>query len=272
MSKLSGAILLLATVFGAAFAAYPVWEDWSRTRSMTVHVSSLAPLVSDTALLGRDIRVLADGRELEEPHYISLEIRNDGSVPISAADFDGPVLVKLGNARVVKVLQNETRDPKVRAVIEKRENEIVIGPALFNPGDRIDISVVTAEYKPVVTVDARIADIRSVSLTQREVVQTKKPKYLSAAMYGLASFILAGWGGVLLRRMFTHRPSPTISARTANVLSWSSFMGALTTWFVSLSEGGVKVDSWVGMIPLLVMVVGVAVTHVLIAKRARSAA
>ena len=227
MSNRSGRLTLVLTLLGVAIAAYPMWSDWWRAKSMNVVVASSSPLIS-TGTDESDLRLFVGDQRLESPYLVLLKIANDGGSAITTNDFEGPLVIDFGGAKVVKVSRANSDENVVRGALQSNNSTVLIQPALFNAGDHLDLAVLTTGALPRVKVAARIVGIQRVAVTTTP--QPRKPSAWIGVMDLVAMSILAICAGIFGSRTAFRNPRAVVVSDTAGLpLAWAAFVGAMAS-------------------------------------------
>src|SRR5262245_52284776 len=102
------------------------------------------------------LRVLVDERPVDDPALVVVLISNRGNVPIRAADFERPLILRFGgNAQLLSADITDQQPPNLHATVTVDANIAVLQPILLNPADIVEIKcLVSGEH--AVTAEARI--------------------------------------------------------------------------------------------------------------------
>jgi hypothetical protein len=201
-------LTLLVTLVGVAI---PVWV-WqadlsSKTLSMKLNTRVLLQPKEQDPLPGLEISV--DGARLLNPHLVVFEIRNDGSKPISASDFESSLDILMESKTSFVRSEVTSKSPKdIEATITSEPQRISLKPTLLNPKDSIEITAITSGSPPVFGSKARIVGISDLSLedgTKEKTSKTTLVLLLFGSMLFLVSFnltfnVINNPNGVFLRR------------------------------------------------------------------------
>ena len=165
----------LATIFAAvAGVAVPVWL-WQAdltAKSVSVVLTSLIQLQPNEKDSFEKLDISIDGEKLASPYVGIFELRNDGSKPIPASDFEGPLEIRLeqgssfARARVTSKIP-----PDIETEISTEKQKLSIKPTLLNPKDSVKITVLTAGSPPKFSSKIRIVGVSGASLQD---IATKK--------------------------------------------------------------------------------------------------
>lgn len=202
----------LATLAAAiAGVVVPVWlwqaDLSSKSLSITLATRVSLQPVEKESLQGIEISV--DGRRIENPYLVVLEITNDGSKPILASDFESPLDIRLSSDTYFVRARITNKTPKdIDTDITTDKTKISIKPALLNPKDSVSITVVTAGVAPIFETRARVVGIPSISISDNTVKTRNTTRLVflavSAALLAVASLVAyeGAWSsrGVLLRQ------------------------------------------------------------------------
>jgi hypothetical protein len=163
---------LLATVLAIAGVVIPVylWQSDLQAHALSARLissSSLQPLASSKIY---DVKVTLNGVQLVNPYFSTYELINSGSKPILSSDFESPIELSGNNGLEFVSARVDYTDPKdipVKVLVDSKH--VSIAPFLFNPNDKVLFSVITSGADPVISMKARIAGIREITLVDSSV-------------------------------------------------------------------------------------------------------
>ena len=202
------ALPLLFTVAGVAVPVW-LWQADQSAKSLSIKLATTIPLQPKEQDTIAGIEISVDGARLEHPHLVVFEIRNDGSKPIPAADFESPVHIQLVSETSVARANVSGKVPKdIEATLLNERQGMTLKPTLLNPGDTISITAITSGAPPIFESKARVIGISNVVL---EDGTSKKPNrikltlllfgsILSLVSFSLMSDFIVKPNGILLRR------------------------------------------------------------------------
>ena len=110
-------------------------------------------ILSDTSLLTTDeetkneIRLTYKNEPIEKVRLIVLRIFNSGNVPVESEDYEEPISIRLGDARVLsaEVIKKSPKNLKSTLIIEK--GVVTLYPTLLNPADSLKIKILVSDYE-----------------------------------------------------------------------------------------------------------------------------
>lgn len=122
------------------------WQMISATRIVSAKGRSL-PLV-----------VVYDGQEVSSPNIAAIRVGNSGKSEITVEDYDGPVRITFGQSKVLACDISERLHGRITASVTKEPpSSVVFSPTLLNPGEWLDLQIITDGPLEIPKVDARIA-------------------------------------------------------------------------------------------------------------------
>jgi len=110
--------------------------------------------------------LVLDGERVTDPAYTVIEFRNDGSAPMPASNFEGPLELKFGIATVLAAQVIDVSPSALSPVIERGSSSIKVSPLLLNPGDRFQVGVLSKGLAPVMEIHGRIAGVADVTVSE----------------------------------------------------------------------------------------------------------
>ena len=108
------------------------------------------------------LKILFEDKQVQDISLIVVSIVNSGNLPILPTDYEHPVSLGFGEKAeilTVDVIKRNPNDLKVSAGIEG--NEVVVSPALLNPGDWITLKLMVSQAEHDVQMSGRIAGVKS---------------------------------------------------------------------------------------------------------------
>lgn len=146
------------------------------TSELTVTVvskASLNPVVPDG--FRPQVSLSIDGKQIQFPHYSVVEVANSGSRPILAEAVEEPLRIRLRKGAIVSAEVISARPDALKPRTRLQSDGIEIVPALLNPGDSFQLGVISAEGDPSFVADGRIAELRSISVTEKSPADSQIP-------------------------------------------------------------------------------------------------
>lgn len=186
-------LTLLITLAGVAVPVW-LWQADQSSKSLSVKLATRIALQpkEQESIPGMEISV--DGSRLEKPHLVVFEIRNDGSKPIPAADFESPVHIQLESETSFVRANITGRVPKdIGATLLSSPKDVSLKPTLLNPSDIISIAAITSGAPPNFNIKARVVGISNVVLedgTEEKPNKIKLALLFLGAIFSLVSFSL----------------------------------------------------------------------------------
>lgn len=165
-----GVVFTILSFIAAAAALFPLTK--SKSLSYEVRSETSFSQIND---FGKFEFNFYD-HKLINPQLTVLRISNDGSIPISAIDFDGPLKIVFPDFAIEAIRVASTNPDGIPVRASKAGNEVHIEPMLLNAGDTFDLSILTSgsigtahglekffEFKSQPQVIARISDLSAAS-------------------------------------------------------------------------------------------------------------
>lgn len=129
---------------------------------MVVSQVSLQPSPKES-VSGLEISV--EGKPVNSPFSSVIEIKNDGSKPITTNDFEAPLEVHVDSSINIIRAQILKKSPEdIDPDITYDNHVIKLKSTLWNPNDTISISMITSGAQPIFNTKARIVGISSVAV------------------------------------------------------------------------------------------------------------
>lgn len=198
-------------IVAIAAAVVPVWlwqADLS-SKSLAITLSTRLPLQPTEKESLQGLEVSVDGKRIENPYLVVLEISNDGSKPILASDFESPLDIRLASDTYFVRSRITSKTPKdIDTDISTEKTRISLKPTLLNPNDSVSLTIVTGGVAPILETRARVAGISSITIADNTVKKrnTARLIFLAAAavLLSIASSVAYDGAfsktGILLRQ------------------------------------------------------------------------
>jgi len=207
---------LLAAIAGVAVPV-GLWQWDLRAKSLSVSLQSSVELQTPASTSMPDLRLTIAGEAIVAPVLSTLELINDGAKPISSADFESPLELRVSEpARVLRARVSSADPPDLKPEIEVAPQLIRLKPMLLNPSDRVTLTVLTTGPLPVVSPRARIAGVSS--------VRFKSLQENSGGRVGLVISTIAALGGFVLYFVYGASLPPCSRSRLSPFLSLSTML------------------------------------------------
>jgi hypothetical protein len=166
---------VLATLLAAAAIWVSIWlYRRQRTRKSLSYEISVTELVSvhSAANDAKDrIRIFFDEEQIEQVHLVEARIENNGNVPVPSSDFEGPLVIELGEgaAPLTVDVTNKTT-PDLHGEAAYRKTAVALAPLLLNPGDGLTLKILTRNLQRKVECHYRIVGVTEMTdaAAQRE--------------------------------------------------------------------------------------------------------
>lgn len=186
-------LTLLVTMAGVAVPVW-LWQADQSSKSLSIKLATKISIQPEAQGSISGIEISVDGTRLVNPHLVVFEIKNNGSKPISAADFESAVQIIPGPETMLvraNITEKIPKDIDTKLVADSQV--ISLKPTLLNPGDAVSVTAITSGDTPTFQSKARIIGVSNVVL---EDGTTKKPNRIKLAFLLLGS--LFSYTGVWL--------------------------------------------------------------------------
>jgi hypothetical protein len=155
MDIVSWAGLLLGVVgVMVAYLAYRSQRGRRRLEYLVIGSFTVVPPQLSTAL-----SVTYNRARISDAAVAILRLVNTGDRAILAAQFEASLTVRAeGSKKVVAAVPSRTRPQGLNPILSIETDGVAIAPMLLNPGDMIELQIITSGPPSRVTVSGRIAD------------------------------------------------------------------------------------------------------------------
>lgn len=143
-----------------------------------------------------EVKLTVDGHAVENPYLITVEISNNGSIPIRRDDFDTPLKMLITNNSKIIQTRFKLSPPDMNTEITHTMHEVFITPTLMNPGNQIFLQILTMGEAPAFETVGHIEGVGKISTennwTQKIKDETSGFDYLSflLALFAIMMFAL----------------------------------------------------------------------------------
>ncbi len=185
---------------------YLLWKVDLQSKSIALRIISSTPLqIAKSPIDG--LKLMLDGNAIDDAYLSTLEIQNDGSKPVLAADFESPIQITSSNKIVILRAQIAERKPEsLPAQLEIKADSVFLRPLLMNPGDSTVITIVSSGGAAKWTPLARIAGVNEIKVEQRT---TREPPRV-AFTWAIALISIAFYSVLLITYAY---PTPKFSGK-----------------------------------------------------------
>lgn len=222
-------------IVAIASVAVPIWlwqADLS-SKSLAIALTTRVPLqpTEKEALQGLEVSV--DGKRIENPYLVVLEISNDGSKPILASDFESPLQIHVTSDTYFVRSRITHKTPKdVDMDITAEKSKVLLKPALLNPKDSVTLTLVTAGAAPSLDTRARIAGIASIGIADNTI---KKRNTSRLILLAVAAVLLSIASSVAYDGAFSKK-GIVLRQRAAAFIAFVSAMPSVIALMTFLEE------------------------------------
>ncbi|KTC41960.1 hypothetical protein AO260_02155 [Pseudomonas sp. ABAC21] len=184
---------VIASIIALAGVAIPLylWQFDLTSHSLTVRVVSSSALQPSSSEKFRDLQITLNGSPVPSPYLSTFELENTGSKPILTADFEGAIqILSQGKAKFISAQLVGTEPKDIPVSITNSDEGMKISPFLFNPKDKVTISLVTSGDAPSFSVRSRIAGVKEVEYEDTSVKKGNMTRLIVSSIIGAISVIL----------------------------------------------------------------------------------
>lgn len=177
-------LVILITIVCSSAA----WLPWSWSKpdhSLAIKVLHQEGLGASDA--GTVLLLTANGVRVPEPTVSVVQLVNDGAGPILERDFETPVQLRVQDSSTIadsKLAERSADD--LFATVTWESHVLTIKPHLLNPGDFLNLQVITSGDRPEFHPLGRIAGVKAISVLKEDT----KPSTVRAVVIGIAGFLI----------------------------------------------------------------------------------
>jgi len=211
-SSLIGWIGAIGSVI-AAILTLAIYLLTRKKKSLSYEILSENPLISiDDELKGKGkLQMLYEEQPVENVHLLIVKFINSGNVPITKADFETPITLRLeGTSKVLSAEQVEANPDNLVTPLTIEDRLITVKPGLMNGGDFFTVKVLIGQYGGSSAVDARIVGVQSIRQVRKQHQTDRRPlEWRFGLMAALATVSVVAsivWLTVIFRNNTTSTP------------------------------------------------------------------
>lgn len=152
----------LTAIGGIAIPLF-LWQADNSAKAISLEVISVTSLDPNPVQRLQGLEVTLEGKSIPKPYLSVLEIRNTGTKPVIASDFETPLeIITTPPVAVLRVEVNESNPSDLQPSLSASETKLLVQPLLLNPEDSIRLSVLTAGEQPTFSARSRVVGITSI--------------------------------------------------------------------------------------------------------------
>jgi hypothetical protein len=156
--------LSLAAAVGGIIIPIWLWQSDLKSNSISVRLASSVELQPPTHNSIGDLKLVIAGEEIQSPYLSTIELVNDGSRPIPAANFETPLELRVGeNVKLIRATVSKSFPDDLQPRTSTEAQSVKLAPLLLNPNDSISFAILSSGAKPQFSVKSRIAGISKIS-------------------------------------------------------------------------------------------------------------
>jgi hypothetical protein len=148
---------LAATIVGLVIA-YITYVRRHKKKVLSYVVVGLDRLGTKSAKF--EIDVSFNGSQVQDPSIAAVRIVNSGEQSITADDYEGPLAIQFeGVSKVLAVDLSARRPGDLTPRMSTSPSSVLIEPMLLNPGDMLELNILSSGYPRNISLVGRIKDL-----------------------------------------------------------------------------------------------------------------
>jgi hypothetical protein len=224
MKDWKNAIVIILTAIGIAVPVW-LWNADINSKSLTVRIVTRIPLQPKEQSILPGLQITSDGKMLDNPFLVVIQIKNEGSKPILASDFESAVAITTDSkATFVRAEINNPIPLDLQPSIALDGNSLKLAPMLLNVNDTFSIAAITSGAAPVLKSKARIAGISNIEMDDATIVGVSNIDRVVMLLKSLAHLVVAA---VIINVLVERRIRPVSVLTTKEGLPISGKAAAL---------------------------------------------
>lgn len=183
MSRFSSNTVIISSIISIIGIAVPIaWDWWSHRSELTVETKQATTVLQEEKTVQR-LTIFYAEKSITSLSKIILIVKNTGTTPIIKDDIVSPLTIKIDTTKLLDVSITQQIPSNLGAMISSVNQNIVIGFPLLNPGDEIELSILTDGGIPKYSVDARIRNINAITVITTPKRRTQIRENISPGVY-----------------------------------------------------------------------------------------
>ena len=181
---------LVTTIIGLTAVLIPAYYSVLGNKlDLRYEIVSSYPLIAVDGGEASKLQVLFEEKEIIKPYINEISISNLGNKPILPEYYEGDIKLSFGEKVEIAEAKITKRNPEnISSVLIQSGRDLYISSALFNPSDSIILRVLTANEKPEIKINARVAGIKNILPVDTE---NKKGKYIAVSLLIILGLIFS---------------------------------------------------------------------------------
>lgn len=168
-------------------------------KELIYEIISIAPIATINKSVVDRVKILFDGKPVENLYLLILQIKNDGNTAIKPEDYSEPLQVIFKENQIISgdILETSPRnlidDKALKTFLDFEINSIKLSKILLNPSESISIKVLLKNKNSNIEIRARIADCRIIDAKEVYIRRTEaewKRERLRTRNFNLMSAIM----------------------------------------------------------------------------------
>ena len=153
------AVLLTAI---AILVSISLYLKQRRRKALSYSILSQTPLLSVKEEIKKELKILYNGKPVEQVHLIMVKIINSGNTPILSTDYERPISLNFGEkANVLTAAIVKMHPDSIQASFSVEGKNVVFTPTLLNAGDSFTLKMLITKLGEV-KVDGRIVGVKEI--------------------------------------------------------------------------------------------------------------
>jgi len=181
---------VLGVVVGVLGVAGPILWDYYKTRDELQLLVADQSVIFDKSKKIPGLEISYAGQPVDELFRITFSVYNSGRTPILEKDVVEPVYIdipKTAKTIEAKVVSTNPKDLRATATFDKDTSRVAIAFPLLNPGDSINVGVLTQSSRIDFDAGARIAGIKNLVIVPLAAMTPSKQAPITLYIVGIFS-------------------------------------------------------------------------------------
>lgn len=193
-------VLTLVAAVAGVLVPVLLWQADLSAKSISLRVISVSELRPQGAAKLDGIQLSLDGNPIERPFVSVIELKSTGNRPIQSSDFEAPIEV-FAKAPVALLKAQVTRVEPVdlEPLLTVGSDKVVVSPLLLNPGDQIQVTILTSGSTPEFGARSRIAGVSSLVIDNLDPSRMQPREWLRLIT---GTLLLVLYGNLMMEFLF----------------------------------------------------------------------
>lgn len=222
---------MFITISLSLYAIY--YPNFHTSKKLNYRFISFDKPINKDSALKNELKIVYQGKELDNLYSVLMEFQNAGSTAIASQDFETALTINFDSlSKIVNVNIARTIPEKIPVLLNHNDSTIIIKPLLLNVNDKFLLQIFLTGDLELPSINGRIIGVNQISEVKEYSVQYKKNSFL-IWLDGISGFLLVILSAMLIAIYFFE--NRTIAFRNGEFI---------ICYFILFNGGAALVANW----------------------------